>query len=84
MASALRLVFRIKAEVHQRIVALARFHDHIAAIAAIAAGRSSPRNVLLPAESEAAVAAIPSFYSDCGFIDEHQSLVVRRWSLADK
>src|ERR1700675_354224 len=78
---------------HQRIVALARFHDDIAAPATIAAGGASARDDLLPAEGETAVAAIASFHPDCGLVDEHgkqpsairkivvgrASVVVRRW-----
>src|ERR1019366_10657039 len=47
MPPALGLVFRIESEMHQRIVALARFHPDVAALAAIAARRPAPRNVLL-------------------------------------
>jgi hypothetical protein len=74
MASALRLVFGVETEVHQSVVALARFHNDVAAIAAIAAGRPTPRNVLFPTEGETAVTAVPSLYSDCGFIDEHEDV----------
>ena len=58
MPSALRLVFGIKAEVHQRIVALAGFHDHISALAAIATRRPAARNKLLAAEGHAAIAPV--------------------------
>ncbi len=70
--SALRLVFRIETEMHQRIVALARFHPDVAALAAIAARRPAPRNKLLPPERHAAVATIPSLNSNFGFIDKHR------------
>ena len=69
--SALGLVFRIEAEMHQRVVALARFHPDVAAPAAIAARRPAARNELLPPERHAAVAAIPSLHSNFGFIDKH-------------
>src|ERR1019366_2571778 len=69
--STLGLVFRIETEMDQRIVALARFHPDVAALAAIAARRPAARNVLLPPERHAAVAAIASLHSNFGFIDEH-------------
>ncbi len=68
---ALGFVFRIEAEVHQRVVALARFHPNVAAPTAIAARRPAARNELLPPERHAAVAAIPSLHSNFGFIDKH-------------
>ena len=74
MASALGLVFRIEAEVHQSVVALAGFHDDIAAIATIPTRRSAARNILFPPEGHTAVAAVPSLHPDCGFIDEHQRI----------
>src|SRR6202011_662869 len=71
VAAALGLVFRIKTKMHQRIVTLAGFHDHIAALATIAAGWASARDELLPAEGEAAVTAVASLHTDCGLVDEH-------------
>src|SRR5438552_3308120 len=61
VTSALRAVLRIEAEVHQRIVALAGFHDDVAAFASVAAGRPPARNELLPPEGHAAVAAVARF-----------------------
>ena len=78
MASALRLVFRIEAEVHQRVVALARFHDDVAALAAVAARRAAARHILLPAEGHAAVAAVARLDPNFGLVDEHQSSVFGR------
>ena len=57
---------------HQGVVALARFHDDVAALAAVAAGRPAARNELLPPKGQAAVAAVAGFYSNCRFIDEHE------------
>src|ERR1700689_1022437 len=37
MASALRLVFGIETEMHQRVMPLAGLHDHVSALAAVAA-----------------------------------------------
>jgi hypothetical protein len=63
VAPALRLVLRIEAEMHQRVVALAGFHQDIAATPAIAAPKGPPRgHELLPAESQAAVAAVPGYF----------------------
>jgi hypothetical protein len=56
---------------HQRVVSLARFHDHVASFASITPGGPAPRDELLPPESEAAVAPVAGFDSDCGFVDEH-------------
>ena len=76
MTPALGLVFGIETEMHERVVALAGFHDDVAAFAAIAAGGSAARDKLLPPKGKAAVAAVTSFYADCGFVNKH-----RRWSL---
>ena len=64
---------------NQRVMPLAGFHDDVATIAAVPARRPAARDKLFASEREASVAAIPSFYSNCGFIDEHKSLVARRW-----
>src|SRR5260370_25163497 len=70
-ASALSFVFGIETEVDQRIVALARFHDHVAPATAVAARRAAARDELLPAKSHAAVAAVSGFDADYRFIDKH-------------
>src|SRR6266567_419834 len=80
VAPALGFVFRIETEMNQRVVTLARFHNHVAALAAVAAGRPSAGHELLPAERKASVASVPSLYPNCGFINEHnyqQSAVSR-------
>src|SRR5579885_1107264 len=74
VASALGFVFRIEAEVYERVVALARFHDDVATASAIATGWSAARNELLPAKGHAAIAAVSGFYANFGFIDKHQLL----------
>ena len=71
VASALGLVFRVEAEMHQRVVALAGFHVNVAAAPAIAAGRAAARNELFAAKGDASVAAVAGFYADSGFINEH-------------
>jgi hypothetical protein len=72
MASALSFIFGVIAEVHERVVTLARFHDDVAAASAIAAGRTSARNKLLAPERDAPIAAVPGFYSNLRFIDKHE------------
>src|ERR1019366_1421859 len=71
MASALGLVFGIEAEVHQGVVALARFHHHVATMTAIAAGGTAARHELLAPEGHAAVAAIARLHPDSCFVNEH-------------
>jgi hypothetical protein len=58
--------------VHQRIVALARFHDDVAAFAAIAARGASARDKFLAPESDAAIAPVAGFHANCGFVDKHR------------
>src|ERR1700722_17403033 len=81
MAPALGFVLWIEAEVHQRVVALAGFHDDVATLTAVAAGRSAARNELLPPEGHAAIAPVPGLDSNFGLIDKHgfttNSYVVR-------
>lgn len=74
MPPALSFVFRIKSKMHQRIVTLAGFHDHIAALAAIAARRSPSRNELLPPEGKTAVPAVSGFHANYGLINKHARL----------
>ena len=71
MSTALSLVLRIKAEVHQRVVALARFHNHVATLAPIATGGPTARNVLLPAEGDAPVAAVARLDPNFRLVNEH-------------
>lgn len=71
VAAALRCVLGVVSEMQQRVVVLARAQDHIAAPPAIAAARSSARNVLLSAKREAAVPAIARLDGDDYFVYEH-------------
>src|ERR1700733_9929383 len=73
--SALRLMFGIEAEVNQRVMPLARFHDHVTAASAIATGGTAAGNKLLPPEGHAAIAAVPSLHSNSCFIDEHSAFI---------
>ncbi len=72
--SALRLVLRVEAEVHQRVVLLAGFHQDIAATPAITARRTAARHKLFAAKSQAAVASSTGGHSYSGFIYEHCDL----------
>ncbi len=71
VASALRLVFGIEAEMHQRVMPLAGFHDHVSALAAVAARRSAARNIFLAAKGHAAIAAVAGLDPNFCLIDEH-------------
>jgi hypothetical protein len=55
----------------QRVVALRRFHDYVAAPPAIAARRPSAGHKLLSPESHAAIAAVAGLYTDFCLIDKH-------------
>src|SRR5579863_3758717 len=55
----------------QRIVSLRRFHDHVAATAAVATRRTAAGYKLLPAEGHTTVAAIAGFDPYLRFIDKH-------------
>src|ERR1700731_617957 len=71
VTSALGLVFRIEAKVHQRVVALAGFHDDISALAAVAARRSAAGNIFFAAEGHAAIPAVARFHPNFCLVNEH-------------
>src|SRR5262249_61249500 len=73
VASALGVIFRIEAEVDQRVVALAGLHDHVATASAIATGWAAARDKLLPAEGHAAVSAPARFHPDYCLVNKHES-----------
>jgi hypothetical protein len=68
VAPALGLVFRIKAEVEQRVVVLRGDHYDIAAAAAVTAARSSARHELFAPERKNTVAAVSSFDGNDDFV----------------
>src|SRR6266851_5097997 len=72
VAAASGLVFGIKAEVHQGVVALAGFHPHVAAPAAVATRGTAARNKLLSPEGHASVAAVAGFNLDSRFVYKHR------------
>ena len=82
VASALGLVFRIEAEMDERVVALAGFHDDVATFTSVATGGASSGDEFLAAEGQAAVATVACFDSNCGFVDEHGRAVFSRQSSA--
>src|SRR5271157_5112296 len=55
----------------------AGFHDDVAAVAAVPAGRTAARHELLAPEGHAAVAAIACLDPDSGFVNEHGRAVIR-------
>ena len=67
-----RLVFGVEAELQQGVGVLAAHQDDVAAAAAIAAAGAAARDVLLPAEGEAAVAAVAGLYENSDFVDKHR------------
>ena len=62
MTSALGLKFSIVAITKKSVVVRIRLDVDVAAVPAIAAGRSAARDVLLPAKRDAAIAAIAGLY----------------------
>ena len=76
MFAALRLVLGVVAEMNQRVVALARLHDDVAAASAVAARGAPARHKLLAPEGHAAVAAVAGLHADFGFIDKHRGSAI--------
>jgi hypothetical protein len=72
MLPALGFVFRIEAEVNQRIVAFTGFHHNIATITTVAARGTSTRFIGFAPESDTAVSAISGLDSNCCFINKHR------------
>src|SRR5262249_61842007 len=70
VASAFSVVFRIEAEMDQGVVALARFHHHVAAAPAVASGRPAAGNEFFAAKGHAAIAAAAGFDAADGLVDE--------------
>ena len=78
MFSAFGFMLRVIAKMDERIVALARLHDDVAAAAAVAAGGTAARHEFFAAKGHASVAAVAGFYFDLCFIDKHFFLVTWR------
>src|SRR5581483_550132 len=73
VAPAVRLEFPVVAVAQQRVVVRIGLDVDAAAVAAVAAGGSSARNIFLAAECHAAVAAVAGLHVDFCFIDKHGS-----------
>src|SRR5471032_1587113 len=71
VAAALGLVLRVETEMQQRVGLLAGHQNHIAAAPAIAAARTAARDVFLPAECQAAVAAVAGLDQNSDFVNKH-------------
>jgi hypothetical protein len=71
MATASSLKFAIVTIAKQRVVVRVRFDVDVAAVSAIATRWAAARDVLLPAEREAAVAAIAGLHHDFRFVSKH-------------
>jgi hypothetical protein len=61
----------VVAEVEKGVVVRAGDEDDIAAVAAVASGRTTSGHVFFAAEREAAVASVAGFDFDADFVDEH-------------
>src|SRR6476646_1665051 len=72
VTSALSFVFTIEAEMNEGVVALARFHQHIAAAAAVSARRTTAGNKFFPTKSHAAVAAVSRLHPNFGLVNKHE------------
>ena len=63
-------MFGVETELEQRVLVLGGHQVNVAAAAAIAARRAAARDVLLPPEGQAAVAAVAGFHQDARFVNE--------------
>jgi len=61
----------VESKMHQRVMPLTRFHDDVAALAAIATRRPAPRDKLLAPERHAAIPAVPGLNPNFRLVDEH-------------
>jgi hypothetical protein len=71
VASALAFVFRVKAEMDQRVMSLTGFHDDVASPAAVASRGAAAGDKLLPAKSHASVATVAAFDPNDRFVNKH-------------
>ena len=71
MPAALGDVFRVIAQVQQRVERSIRDHPNIAAASAIAAGRTTARHKLLPTKSRYAVSAVAALNTNLCAINKH-------------
>ena len=71
MAAAFRLEFAVETVAQQSVVMGRGFQNHIAAMTAIATGRTAARDIFLPAKGQAAIAAVSADYLNFGFVNKH-------------
>jgi hypothetical protein len=71
MTAAFCCMFGIKAEMEERVVVRAGFHDNIAAAAPIATARTTARHKLLTPERKTSVTAIAGLHGYRNFVNEH-------------
>src|SRR5579863_584336 len=74
MTPAIGLEFAVVAVAQQRVVVRIRFEVDVAAVPTLAARRPAARNILLPPERDAAVAAVATLHHDFRFICKHGRL----------
>jgi hypothetical protein len=67
-------VLGVEAEMDESVMALAGFHEDIAAASTVSAGWAAARDELLPTKGHAAIAAIARLHPDSRFIDKHFNL----------
>ncbi len=75
VAAALRLEMHLVLKGQQRVEAFVGAQDHVAALAAVAAGRTAVRDVFLAAKGDEAVAAVTTFHIDGCFVEKEASFV---------
>jgi hypothetical protein len=80
VASALGAKFAIVTVAQQCVVVWICFQPNASAIPTIASRWAAPRDILLPAERDAAIAAVPGLHQNFGFICKHGSLDQREIS----
>jgi hypothetical protein len=78
VTATLCFVFRVEAEVHERIVAFAGFHDDVATASTIPSRRTAAGNELLATKRNTAVAAVTSLYADLCLIDKHLEILASK------
>jgi hypothetical protein len=71
VATAIGLEFAIVTVAEEGVVVQIGFHIDAAAMAAVAAGRTTPRHIFLAAECAAPIAAVAGLYEYFGFINKH-------------
>jgi hypothetical protein len=71
VTTALGRMLRIKAEVQQCVVVRVPDDHDVTARAAVATARAASGDVFFTPKGQAAIAAVPGFYSDSYFVDKH-------------